>query len=1308
MVGSDTFSGTLARAAGENVGTYAINQGTVANSNYAITYVADNYTINQKALTVTATSQSSTYGTALVLGSTAFTTSGLVANTGDAVNNVSLLFNGLNAVPATNNAGTYTNGIVASGATGSGLSNYSITYMPADLVMNKATLTVTPNAQSKTYGDANPVLTQVITGYVNGENLASSGVAGTVYATTAVTDDTAVGTHPLLGNSTGYTAANYDFTTANNTIVISRRGITVTADDTSRIYGSANPSFTYTVASDTGAAASRGLHGTDALTGLPTTAAVASTSVGTAAITQGGVINANNSNYDITFVNGTMTINKARLSLVGEKVYNGQIEFEAAQATSLSLQGVTINGVTETFNVSGNATMQSKNVQFALNSSTVISKPLADVNGFVLANQGNGLLSNYEPLAIADTSVTVTKRPVVLTAPVLNKTYDGGYTYNMTTTDLANMSTQLVGGDRVSAATVGFTTKDVGLNKQVTLSAVTINDGNNGLNYNYALTSSTSSQISPAPLTITAVSEAKFVTKADPVFTVVYSGLVNGETSSVVTQGAVHSSAACAQTGCVDTPAGAYALNPTGFASANYSITYVAGSYTVVPAQTLLVRVTPTVVNYGATPSYTMTAQYMSAGNVVNNLTPLDNGLITINDGAGSTASFAIAAASPVYSSAGKLVVGGYNLTAANKTVIGANFGNMVLVGSLNVTPKVIDVSTWTSGISTISKVYDGGTNINGFNLNVNNSVSGILANDLVNVSATGSYTDKNVGQNKAVNIDISLLGNDAANYVLRVDSSGAPVRRISGNYGTITQLGSVTWVGPTSGGRWSNASNWAGGALPDLNNVAQVLIPTGVNVLFDSALVGQVNSNVVNSGTITFNGVNNFDFNSNVSGTGNIVQSGLGVITISGNNTLTGSIDVNNASLVLGSLNATGIGTVISNGGTLLATATLAQLTTSGAITLGSNIHTVGNQTYNGPVTLKLANTSLISDAANITFNDTLDAGAGSYAITKSLAITANNGLVTFNGDVGNAMAATAYNSYATYQANSKNIYRLDVNARNIALNADVTTFENQSYTGAITVGDNGKTGVDNNGLIRTLISTDPSITFDGTVDDTTANTHTLIVKAIAPPNSNQMPIIDFKSDVGVTKQLAELKATVGVQDPAALIAVIDPNPNHFVGAINVAGNISTMRDQIYTADVVNVSNSITLASRQGNLVFNLGTDPAAGIVGTGNNVLGLKTSRTGAVTGAGTYRSLSMGESKFVEPVTTDYMGVIRNMISIAEIATPREVKGQARVEVGESMLIQGNRILDFEEGIDETKFKKQKADCASTANEDCAAGR
>ncbi len=54
-VNGDTFAGTLARAAGENVGSYAINQGSLnVGTNYTLTYIANNLAIAPRALTVTA------------------------------------------------------------------------------------------------------------------------------------------------------------------------------------------------------------------------------------------------------------------------------------------------------------------------------------------------------------------------------------------------------------------------------------------------------------------------------------------------------------------------------------------------------------------------------------------------------------------------------------------------------------------------------------------------------------------------------------------------------------------------------------------------------------------------------------------------------------------------------------------------------------------------------------------------------------------------------------------------------------------------------------------------------------------------------------------------------------------------------------------------------------------------------------------------------------------------------------------------------------------------------------------------------
>jgi gliding motility-associated-like protein len=53
LFGSDALTGTLTRAVGETVGPYAINQGTLTNPNYDITYVGNNFTITPAALSIT-------------------------------------------------------------------------------------------------------------------------------------------------------------------------------------------------------------------------------------------------------------------------------------------------------------------------------------------------------------------------------------------------------------------------------------------------------------------------------------------------------------------------------------------------------------------------------------------------------------------------------------------------------------------------------------------------------------------------------------------------------------------------------------------------------------------------------------------------------------------------------------------------------------------------------------------------------------------------------------------------------------------------------------------------------------------------------------------------------------------------------------------------------------------------------------------------------------------------------------------------------------------------------------------------------
>src|SRR5207249_11225177 len=65
LVTYTTLFRALSRAAGENVGSYTIQQGTLAlSTNYALTYAGAHLTIDARAVRVTADAKSKTYGDA--------------------------------------------------------------------------------------------------------------------------------------------------------------------------------------------------------------------------------------------------------------------------------------------------------------------------------------------------------------------------------------------------------------------------------------------------------------------------------------------------------------------------------------------------------------------------------------------------------------------------------------------------------------------------------------------------------------------------------------------------------------------------------------------------------------------------------------------------------------------------------------------------------------------------------------------------------------------------------------------------------------------------------------------------------------------------------------------------------------------------------------------------------------------------------------------------------------------------------------------------------------------------------------------
>jgi hypothetical protein len=171
------------------------------------------------------------------------------------------------------------------------------------LLITKAVLTVTADNKSRTYGAANPTLTATITGFVNGQTLANSGVTGAAALSTTATATSPVGSYPIAAALGTLAAGNYSFNFVGGTLTVSKAGLTVAADDKSRIYRAANPELTGTLF---------GVQNGDNITASYTTAAGASSTAGAYAIVP--ILNDPGNklgNYSLITIIGVLTITKA-------------------------------------------------------------------------------------------------------------------------------------------------------------------------------------------------------------------------------------------------------------------------------------------------------------------------------------------------------------------------------------------------------------------------------------------------------------------------------------------------------------------------------------------------------------------------------------------------------------------------------------------------------------------------------------------------------------------------------------------------------------------------------------------------------------------------------------------------------------------------------------------------------------------------------------------------------------------------------------------------------------------------------------
>lgn len=179
--------------------------------------------------------------------------------------------------------------------------------IPCNYTIYPAPLTATIQNATREYGEENPKFNVTFTGFVNNETEDVLSSKGTVVTT--ATTKSEVGSYPITLSDA--IARNYTITAEPATLTITKAPLTAKATDVTRTYGQNNPQFSFTFS---------GLKNGETSpqwTTAPTftTTANAESPVGLYPIEVSG---GEAKNYEFTSSNGTLTVNKAELTIAAD------------------------------------------------------------------------------------------------------------------------------------------------------------------------------------------------------------------------------------------------------------------------------------------------------------------------------------------------------------------------------------------------------------------------------------------------------------------------------------------------------------------------------------------------------------------------------------------------------------------------------------------------------------------------------------------------------------------------------------------------------------------------------------------------------------------------------------------------------------------------------------------------------------------------------------------------------------------------------------------------------------------------------
>jgi hypothetical protein len=503
----------------------------------------------------------------------------------------------------------------------------------------------------------------------------------------------------------------------------------------------------------------------------------------------------------------TITPKTLNVSATGvDKIYDGS----TTATVTFSDNRVAGDSLTENYT----ATFADKNVGTAKAVSvTGISLAGPDAGDYTLGN------------TTAGTTANITPRALTVTATGINKVYDGS------TGASVFLSDNRVSGDNLSeTATAAFTDKNVGTGKTVNVTGIIVS-GTDAGNYTANTTTTTTANITPMVLTVTATGVSKTYDRTTAATVTLSDNRVPGDQISENFTGA---------TFLTKNAGGGKTINVIGISiSGNDAGNYTLGN----TSATATANIAPLALTVFAT-----------GVNKVYDGTTAATASLTDNRLAGDVLTENYSAAFT-----DKNVGTGKTVNVTGISLSGTDAGNYTLASNSASTTASITPATLTVSAVGVSKPYDGTTAASA--ALTDNRIAG---DQLTDSYASAAFVNPNVGVGRTINVTgISISGTDANNYTLASTSAVTSAN--------IMPIGTNTAI--------SSAATITAGA----HGIVMVTLTSGNGTPTGNALLsvngGAAISQPLNNGTANFDlgvlSAGTYGLSASYAGTGNFGASG-------------------------------------------------------------------------------------------------------------------------------------------------------------------------------------------------------------------------------------------------------------------------------------------------------------------------------------------------------------------------------------------------------------------------------------------------